>query len=130
MGLVNADPNRFYVGVNQADPNGGVGHYRAMGYVVEEYTHESDVHFRSVSPELGKPVEKAGAVLMSIDKERHDEIIQHGEDGDGGLEYASAQEKRIINNREGVDEMRGLHRRLARFASARLEYDDDDVDGI
>lgn len=124
VGLQNAREDKKYVFVNQGDPHTGVGHYKTLGYQVEEYNHETDVHLKSVTPELGQPPEKAGSILMSIDRERADEIEEFGEDGDTGQTGADEQERQIVSKRGGVDELRGLHRYL-QDSHAGLEGDID-----
>ncbi len=127
MGLNNRDPDKHYVLVDSADTNQGIGHYESMGYQMEEYSGEGGVRLRSVRPTKGQPVEKNGSMLMSCSKERHQEIIEYGEDGDSGLEANSIVEQRIIRRRSGSDDMRGIGRALNHAGASLSEWQNEGV---
>lgn len=102
LNIKNADPTRHYVMVAKA---GGVGldvdGYLDDGFEVERY-REGGPKLSSLHAEPGAAIEKWGHVLMSIDKQEWLERKRAEQ------EAADPLEKRIIENREGFDAMRGL----------------------
>lgn len=95
--LVNADPNRVYVMPYKAgNETDYVSHLLSLGYVIEKYSTDGPkpkaLH---ASHHIGEPIEVRGHVLMSIEKERAEEIARTGENGNGGLDLADAMELKI-----------------------------------
>lgn len=95
-----------------------------MGYEMEEYKGEGTVRVRSQKPKEGQPIEKSGHVLMSCSTERHQDIVDYGEDGDTGLVENKKLEERIIRRRTGVDNLRGIGKALNQAGASLSEWDD------
>jgi hypothetical protein len=106
--LVNPDPNKKYVWAFKGSPEYGPEEYENMGYNVEEYRKGGVTCSMRTSKE-GQPVEWMDNVLMSIDKERADDIEQYGLYGDSGQCRADEIEDKVVRERGGVDKLRGLH---------------------
>lgn len=107
VGLINARPDRHYVGVDQH--GGAVGDYQARGYEIE-VAEEAGVRWSRRTCKLGEPLEYMGHVLMSIDIEEYQDIVQHGEHGEGGQKMADQIEAAILDKSGAQrDLMRGLN---------------------
>ena len=120
--LENPRPDKSYVIANKGDPMFGESYYRALGYeaVVAE---PGGTRFKAgVTCQEGEAVELMGNVLMMIDKNKKEEIDQYGVSGTGGQMWADQIEKKIIQNRYGMDEMRGINTRLGQYG--RIESGD------
>jgi len=105
--LVNPDPNKKYIWAPKGSGEFHVDDYHSMGYDVEEYT-AGGVTTSARTSKKGSTIEWMDTVLMSIDKERADEIEQHGLFDDSGQERADEVDNSILKP-GGVDKLRGLH---------------------
>ena len=122
------DPTREYLWVYKAaglDFN--VEHYEGMGWDVESYrTGGPRLRMMSVAKleKLnGQVIESRGNVLMSISKERHQEIVANGDDGVSGQKRADDMERRLLDRTKHMkDAMRGINPRL-RDAGFEVEFD-------
>lgn len=109
MKLTNQDPSRVYALPYKGDDS--VADYEAMGYRIEERTPDGVNFLHGKTSRIGQPLEMRGHVLMSIDKSTHQDIVQHGPDGNTGQEYADLIDSKIIDRSGGIphDPSRGLH---------------------
>jgi hypothetical protein len=116
--LVNPDPNKKYVFVPKGSGEFCVDDYSSMGYDVEKYS-PGGVTTSGRTAEKGQPIEYMDNVLMSIDKERADQVEQYGLFDDSGQERADIIEEAMIQ-KGGVDKLRGLHGNIPGVAG--VEY--------
>ena len=117
----NKDPDREYVWVYKAASDFVIEHYAYQGYVMEQHREGGPCPAMSLSidDKTGKPIdrngmviESRGNVLMSVSKERHQEIYLHGSDGVSGQLAADAQAKRMLDpSKHERDSMRGINPR-------------------
>lgn len=56
----------------------------------------------------GKPIRIGDQVLMAITKQRHADIVEWGADGGSGQAGADKIENRLVQQRAGVDALRGI----------------------
>lgn len=111
----NKDPSREYVWVYKAAGVGsyGVEDYIYRGYELEKY-RDGGPHpaMRALGHEDGTVIESRGNVLMSVSKERHAEIVEHGDDGISGQRAADLQAKKMLDHtKHEKDSMRGINPR-------------------
>lgn len=118
--VANKDPGREYVWVYKAAQDFGVDHYHGLGYRLEKYSEtgprpalvQIDIETGLPKKENGSVIESRGNVLMSVDRERYQEIYQNGVDGMSGQRAADVQQKRMIDTRKAIkDSMRGINPR-------------------
>jgi hypothetical protein len=105
MELKNKNPQRFYVAASLSDRESGLSFYKSMGWQQELFTGTPDClqFVGGQSCEPGSPLERMGHVIVSIDKEQHEEIERTGQAG------ADAVEDIIVDKSKGmVDLVRGL----------------------
>lgn len=119
--LVNPDPDKKYVLVNQSDITFGVSYYTSLGYDPVEYKEGSTCMAAGKTCRPGENVEDRGNLLMCIDKEKHELIVQYGPDGMSGQDAIDEKEREMIKNRGGLDGMRGLSDSLGRYADIENE---------
>jgi hypothetical protein len=107
--LINKDPKKHYV-LAYLGHDTGVPYYKTLGYEVERY-REGGVAFSGFECRPGEPMENRGALLMSIDAERRQEIEEYGPNGRTGQDLVDKIEDIIIDPRKtvGHDPQRGLH---------------------
>lgn len=126
--VVNKDPSREYVWVYKAAGSEfGVEHYEYLGWELESYSDGGPRPRMVLAKKLvelnGKVIESRGNVLMSIPKERHQEIVEHGDDGVSGQKRADEMEQRLLDRTKHMkDAMRGINPRL-RDAGFAVEFD-------
>ena len=112
-------PEREYVWVSKSAQEYGVEHYCAGSprpvMVSEEKAEKLN----------GQVIESRGNVLMSLTKERHQEIVDLGEDGVSGQKGADAMERRLLDRTKNIkDAMRGINPRLSNGDEGfRVEFD-------
>gem|GEM_PF-6317227 len=108
--IQNADPTREYRWVSKFDQN-ALAHYKLSGFTVERYRPDGPMPMSWLGDnhEVNELVEQGDMVLMSVSKERAEEIRQYGHDGEGGQAQADEEEKMLITNRGAMDPMRGIH---------------------
>lgn len=122
------DPSREYVWVYKASgADFNVEHYEYMGWEIESYRaggpRPAIMLAGKVDKLNGQVIESRGNVLMSISKERHQEIVAQGDDGNSGQERADAMDSRLLDrSKQMKDTMRGIHPRL-RDAGFGVEID-------
>lgn len=116
---MNEDPRKRYVWANPLDPNCGLGMYEALGYEVEAYEEGGVRPKAGRKLKVGEQISTIGdLVLMSVSKERYDEIVQHGPDGQSGQTLQDEIEERTLKARPG-----GLMKNLVpRGASAQAQW--------
>lgn len=105
LALANKDPKRVYKLVFKADQQHGIDYYEFQGFQIESGRKDGPKWAMGATHD-GQPMERLGHVLMSCDKGRHEEIVQEGAFGDGGLRMAREQEDLIFSKRgraPGID---------------------------
>jgi hypothetical protein len=107
--LKNRDPDKHYVYVNKGDAE-SFATYDAAGYEIETLTQMGVRPAGGKTGKLGEAIEVRGMVLMSISKDRFNEIEQFGVDGNSGQSEADRLEQMILDRR-GFDPLRGQHQR-------------------
>lgn len=117
-GVKGKSPEREYVWVSKSAQEFGVEHYEYLGWEVVSYEtggpRPSLVSEEKATKLNGQLVESRGNVLMSIAKERYQEIVETGEDGASGQKAADAMERRLLDRTKHVkDAMRGINPRLS-----------------
>lgn len=122
------DPTRDYLWVYKAAGSDfNAEHYEGMGWDVEFY-RTGGPRLRMMSVEKleklnGQVIESRGNVLMSISKERRQEIFENGDDGVSGQKMADVMERRLLDRSKHMkDAMRGINPRL-RDAGFEVEFD-------
>lgn len=126
--VVGKDPTREYVWVYKAAGSEfGVEHYEYLGWEIENYREGGPrprmVLAKKLATLNGQVIESRGNVLMSIDKERHQEIVETGDDGVSGQQRADEMERRLLDRTKHMkDAMRGINPRL-RDAGFSVEFD-------
>lgn len=122
------NPDREYIWVYKAaGQDFNVEHYEYLGWEIECYRADGPrpaiMTVGKVEKLNGQPIEVRGNVLMSIAKERHEEIVEHGDDGISGQKAADVMERRLLDRTKHVkDAMRGINPRL-RDAGFGVEFD-------
>jgi len=122
------DPTREYVWVYKAaGADFNVEHYEYLGWEVECYRTGGPrpaIMLAGKADKLnGQVIESRGNVLMSIAKDRHQEIIEQGDDGQSGQKRADQMDERLLDRSKQMrDTMRGIHPRL-REAGFGVEID-------
>jgi hypothetical protein len=105
--LKGQDPNRKYVLAYNGHSETGVEYYQDLGYDIERAAPGGvGLGAGKVASREGEPIIMRGHTLMSISKEDHSEIVQHGEDGQTGQTLFDEIEKRIVAG-GGTDSFRG-----------------------
>lgn len=121
-------PDREYIWVYKAaGADFNVEHYEYLGWEVECYREGGPrpaIMLAGKAAKLnGQVIESRGNVLMSISKERHQEIMELGYDSGSGQKGADAMERRLLDRTKQIkDTMRGIHPRL-RDAGFDVEID-------
>jgi hypothetical protein len=122
------DPDREYVWVYKAAGSDfNVEHYEYLGWEIETYRAGGPRPAMMLAGKAeklnGQVIESRGNVLMSIAKERHQEIVETGDDGVSGQKSADVFERRLLDpNKHIKDAMRGINPRL-RDAGFGVEFD-------
>jgi hypothetical protein len=108
MALENEDPNRHYVWVARNKLT--LNEYRRMGYVPEVQRQGGVAVAGEESPREGAEVEACDHVLMSVSKDRAEDIQERGPWGATGQHLADVIEQKIVDRRKGavMDHFRGL----------------------
>jgi hypothetical protein len=113
--IVDRDPKRKYVLVAQNGGEFGVDYYKSIGYRIERQKADGDgprLQGGVTEESLDAPIVSRGHVLMSIDDATHQQIEQHGADGNSGQAEATRIEELIVNKRRGGnDHLRGINTR-------------------
>lgn len=108
--LKNRDERLHYTYVYAGDGvDHGPDYYRSIGYEPVEYSADGVAPVAGVTGNPGDQIEMRGHVLMACTLERKAEIDQYGPDGVSGQELADEIEEVMIDNRGGLDHLRGLH---------------------
>jgi hypothetical protein len=106
FGILNKDPNRAYAWAYADDHDTGRAHYESMGYDVEVYRADGPrpAVGRTDRGAEGTEITSSGHVLMSVSRERAQEIYMYGPDGDSGQVDADRIERAMMSRlgREGV----------------------------
>jgi hypothetical protein len=113
--LQNTDPTRSYVWVPAGDKN-AIANYNYMGYSTEKYRNggvaplgTSELEGTEGAMREGAPIQGPyGCILMSCSAARKREIDAVGPDGSTGQQEVSRIERHIIDNRGGMDPLRGI----------------------
>lgn len=118
--LIGADPDKHYVYAYKAHSS-GQPYYESLGYEIECMPLEGGDGVRprrGCNSKPGEPIEESGHVLMSISREKHQEIFQHGNEDSGGQDWVDATEKKIVNREHGAgfDGLRGMQTKYAYIA--------------
>lgn len=103
-----AGDDQHYVYVYEGDPEHGPDYYKAIGYHPVEYEKGGVRPMAGKTGNSGDQIEMRGHVLMACSKERRAEIEQFGPDGVSGQALADAIDNRILDDRGGIDHLRGL----------------------
>lgn len=110
--LKNQRPDRVYRLASKSDPYFGLPFYLALGWEIETFKGGKDsLKFAGGQTcKVGEPLENAmGCVVVSMERERFDEIEQNGDDGNSGQAEADRIEAAIIDRDGGqADLIRGL----------------------
>lgn len=96
LALANKDPKRVYKLVYKADQQHGIEYYEYQGYEIET-GRDGGPQWAMGKTAPQQPMERLGHVLMSCSRKRHEEIMQEGAFGDGGLRMAKEQERLIFS---------------------------------
>jgi hypothetical protein len=102
--ILHKDPNKWYTLVPKLGDVCGLDAYEARGYSIEKWDGQpngTNLRGGKHSRRKGDVIESNGMVLMSCSMERHNEIVNFGEDGAGGQQMADVIEKQILSTRIG-----------------------------
>ncbi len=121
MDLENRDPNKHYVFVARHKETQRM--YRTMGYTPES-AREGGVNVIGDQPAAGSEIEACDHVLMSMEKSRHDRIVQHGFMDAQGQKGVDRFEKAVIDKRIMSDHFRGGQ------SSRHFQFEDVNISGL
>jgi hypothetical protein len=112
----NRDPNKHYVMVplaSEAAPRDmDSDYYEAMGYeIVRKEPGGPRFGAGGSAKKDGDPLVNRGHVLMCCTRERYEEIVQHGADGQSGQELSDQLTNRLVR-KGGFDPLRGMMGRM------------------
>lgn len=107
--LARSDEGKHYCWVDPHDDVSGVPKYLSHGYEIENFK-EGGVRPRiGVTCKPGEAITNSGLTLMSVSKERHDEIVEEGPFNEAGQIAGDEMHERMFK-RDGVnmDRFRGV----------------------
>lgn len=107
--LTGEDPDKKYVWVCEAFADTGPDLYAAQGYEVETYSVDGVAPKGGRTGKPGEIIKYRGHILMSVSKERAEEIDRYGADGNGGQERIDEIEN-LIHRSGSTDGFGRYHR--------------------